>query len=117
MIPNNIWAEGFPVLIEDMNEVDFLANNNNQRLHYVRNGQVVQFDTTDLDGEKFNKLKERFHFTNANADEVMISFYPAFSSDPQYLLDANGDPILLNLRGLQETVAKRRAANSNSWNR
>ena len=117
MIPNNIWAEGFPGLIEDMNEVDFLANNNNQRLHYVRNGQVVQFDTTDLDGEKFNKLKERFHFTNANADEVMISFYPAFSSDPQYLLDANGDPILLNLRGLQETVAKRRAANSNSWNR
>ena len=82
------------------------------KLHYINRitQEVVPFDISTDD--KWEDLRDRFHFSNVDGDNVYLSLEPTTHYDPNrnqgvgFFVDANGENIVLNLRELATKLGK-----------
>lgn len=111
MIPNNIKAENFENIIERINP-ELFEHTTGAKLHYINRitQEVIPFDISTDD--KWEDLRDRFHFSNVDGDNVYLSLEPTTHYDPNrnqgvgFFVDANGENIVLNLRELANKLGK-----------
>ena len=127
MIPENIKADEFEDLIDSIDSVDFMMitrkDGNLGALHFIdkKTGLAVPLDiaadSDDLDDEsgedKFEKIRERWHFSNIDENNVRISLRASTNYDLNnqegigFYVDSEGKPIVINLRELKIYMDKK----------
>ena len=127
MIPENIKADEFEDLIDSIDSVDFMMitrkDGNLGALHFIdkKTGLAVPLDITadsdDLDDEsgedKFGKIRDRWHFSNIDENNVRISLRASTNYDLNnqegigFYVDSEGKPIVINLRELKIYMDKK----------
>ena len=111
MIPNNINANTFDkTIMERLIPSVFMPNTNGATLHHVNEatGEVIPFDVSTED--KWNDLRDRFHLSSIDTDNVYISMYASTNYNYSenegigYFVDKDGEKIILNLRTLADDL-------------
>ena len=111
MIPNNINANTFDkTIMERLIPSVFMMNTNGATLHHVNEatGEVIPFDVSTED--KWNDLRDRFHLSSIDTDNVYISMYASTNYNYSenegigYFVDKDGEKIILNLRTLADDL-------------
>ena len=112
MIPNNINAKDFQENIIDNINPSLFEFVTGATLHHVNEttGKVTAFDVSTDD--KWDDLRDRFHFSSVDGDNVHISMYAAKNYNPNdnqgigFFVDKDGEKILLNLRVLADRLGQ-----------